>query len=146
MVERVFLTDTRREVLAGEFEGEDSTLESHKSRIRTRSRMALDELIEVAKSDEIEDDTVFNPTNIAHLLSALMEPSDGPLEHAWQTAPDETDPVKRRERHRDKYQYQHRLHWSIESVYNQYNDQINQVVGPDEERLFLGEIVEENSE
>ena len=72
MVERVFLTDTRRNVLSSEFEGADSTLESHKSRIRSRSRMALSELVEVAESNEIDNEDVFDPREIHALLEALF--------------------------------------------------------------------------
>lgn len=72
MVERVFLTDTRRDVLEGEFDGPDATKRSHKSRIRTRARMALQELIEVAQSSEIDNTDVFEPKEITSFTESLI--------------------------------------------------------------------------
>lgn len=71
MPERVFLTDARRAVLRDEFDGAASTEHSHRSRIRTRSRLALKELIEVAQSEEIENADVFDPGDIEALITAL---------------------------------------------------------------------------
>jgi len=72
MVKRVFLTETRRDVLNGEFEGPDATKRSHKSRIRTRARMALQELIEVAASPEIDNADIFEPDDVTDLTEALI--------------------------------------------------------------------------
>ena len=72
------LTDTRREVLSGDWEGSDSTLRSHKSDIRQRSKAAIEELIEVAESHEIDnesrvgDERLFEPEQIRHLLAAIL--------------------------------------------------------------------------
>ena len=86
MVKKVFLTEARREVLADEFEGEDSTRGSHKSRIRTRARMALNELIEVAESDEIANEDVFDPRLIRRLLFAVFGDYEAiePYSEAWE--------------------------------------------------------------
>lgn len=72
MVERVFLTETRRKVLEGEFEGSDATKRSHKSRIRTRARMALQELTEVAQSSEIDNADVFDPKDVTSFTESLI--------------------------------------------------------------------------
>lgn len=74
MVERVFLTDERRKVLAGDYEGPDATKRSHKSRIRSRARLALEELTEVAESPVIDSRDVFDPEDVRKLLQAIMLP------------------------------------------------------------------------
>lgn len=76
MVETIFLTDNRREVLAGETELEGDSLAVAKSRIRVRARMALQELIQVAQSEEIDNSTVFEPRAIESLLESVMGPRD----------------------------------------------------------------------
>jgi hypothetical protein len=67
-----FLTESRREVLAGEWDGEPSTERSKKSQIRTRARAAVGELIEVAQSPEIENADVFEPEEVGRLLAAIL--------------------------------------------------------------------------
>lgn len=76
MVQRVFLTDARRDVLNGEFDGKEITKRSQKSKIRTRSRLAIDELIDVFESDEIDNTKSFDPEQIARLIRALMPHPD----------------------------------------------------------------------
>ena len=74
-----FLTESRREVLAGEWDGEPSTERSKKSQIRTRARAAVGELIEVAQSPEIENSDVFEPEEVGRLLAAILnDPSQMP--------------------------------------------------------------------
>ncbi len=73
----MFLTDRRREVLNGEFQGNPETLSSHKSRIRTRSRMALSELVEVAQSPEIHNSDVFEPEQVDLFIESIL---NGPIE------------------------------------------------------------------
>jgi hypothetical protein len=72
----VILTDKRREVLEGTYEGTESTRQSHRSNIRTRSKEALHELIEVAESDEVANHEVFTPEVIERLLRAIMGPRE----------------------------------------------------------------------
>jgi hypothetical protein len=80
MSERVFLTDARRDVLNGDFEGADSTLASHKSRIRTRAKIAIQELREVAESPEIRNEDVFEPDEMLYLFGALFAPPNNRFE------------------------------------------------------------------
>lgn len=72
MPDSAFLTDSRREVLSGEYDGAESTLKSKKSHIRTRAQMAMDELIEVAQSAEIENESVFEPETIGTLIYWIL--------------------------------------------------------------------------
>lgn len=67
----VFLSETRRKVLADDYDGNPNTERTHQSRIRAQSRTALKELIEVAESEAIENEDVFEPETVHHLLSAI---------------------------------------------------------------------------
>jgi len=69
----IFLTETRREVLAGESDYTEKTLANEQSRIRTRARAALGELIEVARSKEIENRSVFEPGEVGTLLFWILD-------------------------------------------------------------------------
>jgi len=68
MVENIFLTEKRREVLAGTDDLTDDSRTVEKSRIRKRAKMALSELEEVAQSMEIENRSVFEPEEVGRLL------------------------------------------------------------------------------
>lgn len=68
----IFLTENRREVLAGQSDWSDASIANEKSRIRTRSRDALTELLEVAASPEIDNADVFNPVAVSTLLELLL--------------------------------------------------------------------------
>lgn len=70
--ENIFLTETRRAVLDGESDLSGRSLENEKSRIRTRARAALDELIEVAQSNEIENRSVFEPETLGDLTYWIL--------------------------------------------------------------------------
>jgi len=75
--ENIFLTDTRRDVLDGDADLSAGSLANEKSRIRTRTRAAVDELIEVGGSEEIENSDVFNPEKIGTLLFWILnDPAD----------------------------------------------------------------------
>lgn len=75
MPEKVFITESRRDVLEGNADDlTEQSLRNAKSRIRVRSRMALEELIEVAESPEIDQTTVFDPDDVFRLLRALLQP------------------------------------------------------------------------
>lgn len=82
--ETVFLTDERRDVLHGEYEGADSTKRAHKSNIRSRTRTALDELIEVAASPAIDNSDVFDTEQVYTLISILLGGRGG-LVHGEET-------------------------------------------------------------
>lgn len=73
----VFLTETRREVLSGNYDGAKNTERTHKSRIRARARTALDELLVVAASDEIENAEVFDPQKLRALITTLTRGAGG---------------------------------------------------------------------
>ena len=66
-----FLTDERRAVLNGEYTGAANVRRTHEARIKARSRSALDELIEVAESHEINNGEVFDPKKLRALLTAI---------------------------------------------------------------------------
>jgi hypothetical protein len=70
------LTDTHRKVLEGTYDGNESTEQSHRSNIRTRTKEGLRELIEIAESDEIDNKDVFEPELIERLLRAMMGPRE----------------------------------------------------------------------
>lgn len=76
MVEKVFLTEARREVLQGSTDLTGQSLQNQKSRIRVRSRLALEELTEVAESPEIDNTGVFDPDEVFRFLRALMIPDE----------------------------------------------------------------------
>jgi len=71
--DNIFLTETRREVLAGESDLSGKSLANEKSRIRTRARAALTELIEVADSGEIENRDIFEPKQVGVLVGLSID-------------------------------------------------------------------------
>lgn len=76
MVQNIFLTDHRRNVLNGDHDLTDNSLANEKSRIRHRARMAISELQEVAQSSEIENSSVFDPKALAYLIQwVLLDPA-----------------------------------------------------------------------
>lgn len=98
--EKVFLTDSRREVLNGEYDGADNVRRTHKTRIRSKSRTALSELIDVATSPEIDNSDVFEPEQIRVLLTTLLVGSGGfedddmpTYMQAWEPDPDYANSV-----------------------------------------------------
>lgn len=96
MPKQILLTDARRKVLRGEHDGAESTIRTQQSRIRTRSKMALDELIEVAESPYVDTKDVFDPETVGDLLYALLLP-DAPV------LPDEEASEEHREYQQDLY-------------------------------------------
>lgn len=73
--DNAFLTDSRREVLDGTTDWEQSSVRVEKSRIKKRAQVALDELIEVAESHEIDHTRAFDPDDVFRLLQALLLPN-----------------------------------------------------------------------
>lgn len=103
MVDKIFLTDSRRDVLEANADDlTDQSLRNAKSRIRVRSRLALEELTEVAESMEIENSEVFDPDDVFRFLRALMLPDE-------YVAPDEEPPE-------DFQQYRDRLHVQMDKL------------------------------
>lgn len=80
-----FLTDERRAVLTGEYDGTESVRRTHQSRIRARARSAIQELTEVAQSPHIDNRDIFDPEEIGTLLFYILrdprqvDPSAGGL-------------------------------------------------------------------
>lgn len=73
----VFLTETRQEVLRGDYDGDQNVERTHKSRIRTRARKAIEELNEVAMSPAIDNEDVFDPEKVSFLLLHIMRGTGG---------------------------------------------------------------------
>ena len=121
MVENVFLTEKRREVLAGTDDLSDSSRTVEKSRIRKRAKMALQELEEVAQSLEIENRSVFEPEEVAGLVFWIAH-DPGNAENL--TKPDdEWDPAKTyTEAHRE---YMRNIHFEM-------SKQLNKIEKPEE--------------
>lgn len=72
-----FLSEKRRAVVRGEYNGEDATKRSTKSVIRKKAIAAVGELAELAESNEIDNEDVFKPEEIHRLITALTHPSKG---------------------------------------------------------------------
>lgn len=70
----LFLTETRHDVLAGDYNGADNVRRTHESRIRSKSRLAISELTEVARSQAIDTTEVIDPEELAQLVAAVMTP------------------------------------------------------------------------
>ena len=123
-----FLTDDRRAVLRGEYDGDPAVERTHRSRIRSRARTALQELIEVAESDAIDNADVFEPNDLARLVHALMTPPDG-LTPRWGYDGDPAD-------YRDRYAYQFALHGRLNHALDGYGDMLHRDYAPSEQPTF----------
>jgi len=103
-VDNVFLTDTRREVLKGEYDGSPNNQRSHKSNIRKRADLALEELIEVAESDELDHTDFIDPDDVFRLLQALLIPDRHHIDR------DEFTPTPTEDQYTDEFRaYRDRL-------------------------------------
>lgn len=93
MVQKVFITDRRRALLNDELDETKASIDVEKTRIRKRARMALAELIEVAESDAIDNDDVFDSDELGRLVMALfrdIEPAttyEGSIDTYYQNHP-----------------------------------------------------------
>jgi hypothetical protein len=88
MSKRVLMTDAREEVLDGSYTGKETALRNQKSRLRASSRTALEELIQVAESRQIDNTEIFTPEQIYRLLDTLLTGQGGVIG-------DDIDPEKR---------------------------------------------------
>jgi len=113
MVDKVFLTDSRRDVLEGTDDLENQSRINSKSRIRKRTRLALQELIEVANSLEIDNSTVFDPQQVHLLLDALFRNGQQRLTPLWDY---DGDPAE----YNDEFTYQKTLHSSLNQSMTMY--------------------------
>jgi hypothetical protein len=126
MVERLFLTEPRQKLLDGELDWNESSVETEKSRIRTRASLALDGLIEVAKSDQIENSTVFEPEDIDRLLRAILGPDENIT--PFHSIIDETKEV--RDRYNERYEYERAVTSRVHRVGNIYDHRLNSIRAP----------------
>jgi hypothetical protein len=113
MVEKVFLTDSRRDVLEGTDGLEKQSRINSKSRIRKRARLALQELVEVANSPEIDNSTVFDPQQVHLLVDALFRNGEQRLTPLWDY---DGDPAE----YNDEFAYQKTLHSSLSQSMTMY--------------------------
>lgn len=99
-----FLTDRRRELLTGEYDGSDSARRNMVTNLRKDSRAALSDLTEVAESDEIDTSEVIDPIALAELVDAVFGEIE-PLAEA-------DDP----DAHHERYRYQDRVYDQLDDV------------------------------
>ena len=76
MVEKVFLTEARREAL-NHYDPDDSNHRAHKSRVAERARVALEELMWVASVPAVDNADVFDEDAVRALLTTLLDGSGG---------------------------------------------------------------------
>lgn len=125
MVEHIFLTDKREAVLRDDTEGmKDATVRNHKSRTRSRARMALDELIQVAESDAIDNGEVFTEDRMVRLLEAIFGPPEE-IEPRWEAAA--TDNL---DEHNEAYADERSLHTAISRVLSTYEHRLHNYSKP----------------
>ena len=140
MVEKVFLTEQRRDVLEGEYEGSDKTLRSHKSKIRARANRALKELREVAESPHIDNEDVFESGDLAGLIHGLMAPRGTSITPRWNYDGDDAEFL-------EEYTFQIRVHRRLTTELEGYDKFLNNLTPPGEpEPFFTEEQAEEIAE
>lgn len=99
MGEHAFLSDRRRSIVRGETAEEmgiaDATYRQHRAAVKQQARTAMNELLEVATSPEIDNADVFEPDAVRNLVTALLAGSGGlegddvpPTVRAWDPDPD----------------------------------------------------------
>jgi hypothetical protein len=71
-----FLTEKRRELLTGEYSGDEDAEYSIRHRTKRSAESSLDDLITVAQSDEIDNQSVFDERKIEQLLLAIIGPEE----------------------------------------------------------------------
>ncbi|MBX0306065.1 hypothetical protein [Haloarcula salinisoli] len=117
MAENAFLTDRRRDYLAGEYDGSDSAERHLKYSLRESSELALSELVEVAESPLIDNTEVFDPDEVFRLLRALLSPRQEDLE------PDEFVTIVEPEKYGDEFvAYADALYVQMDKVMKPYRD------------------------
>lgn len=122
--EQVFLTDTRRTTLEN-YDGDNSTHRTHKSRTKARATGALDELLWVAECEEIDNAEVFTPRIVRKLLDAILSQQN--ITPYWQVW-DASDEVA--ERYDEQYRYERRLTRQIRNVAERYDTLLNESERP----------------
>lgn len=117
MTDRGFLTETDREILAGEYDGTDEGRGAATYRLRRRTENSLRELSYVAASPEISVDVDVWYRHLHQLLRQLMEPPQGvtPPKDYEGTIGD----------HFDEYLLQHALFEICRRLVEDYDDQLH---------------------
>jgi len=125
----VFLTEKREAVLNGEYDGSDDALRNQKSRLRRSAQTALQELITVAASPEVENADIFEPNDLARLVDALMVPQGSTLTPRWNFdgGPEE---------YRDQHLYQIGLQSRLSHALDGYETMLHRDYPPGETRTF----------
>lgn len=76
MEEHAFLSDRRRSIVEGETAEDmgiaDATYRQHRAAVKRQARLALQELLKVAASPEIDNSDVFDPLAISTLAELLL--------------------------------------------------------------------------
>lgn len=76
MEEHAFLSDRRRSIVEGATADDlgiaDTTYRQHRAAVKRQSQLALQELLQVAASPEIDNAEVFDPVLISTLLEMLL--------------------------------------------------------------------------
>jgi hypothetical protein len=126
VTDRGILTDKRRDVLKGEYNGSDVALRNQKSRIRKSAKAAIADLQLIARSDEIESAGTFEPNEMARLVNALMVPSADGLKPRRNF--EGTD-----EEYRAEYLYQLHLHSRLKHELDGFDDLLHD--DPDDDWL-----------
>jgi hypothetical protein len=80
MTERVILTEQRERLLSGKYEGSDTAERAQRHRLKNSTKVAIDELIQIAESPVLDNSDVFDPDDVFRLLRALYTPSQDHLE------------------------------------------------------------------
>jgi len=95
MTDRVLLTEKREQLLEGDYDSGDATHRNRKSRLKQSSEVTLDELIRVAECPIIDNTDIFEPGDVARLISALLTPDHSQYSGGGLIGPevDEDDPA-----------------------------------------------------
>lgn len=124
MVENLFLTEHRRDVLNGESDLSGQSLANEKYRIRKRARIALQELIKVAEGGEISNDTVFDSGDLSRLVAAVLS-GDEPITPRWNFDGTESE-------YRDRYGHQMDTCFRLSHAVDGYRDTLLERRSPEE--------------
>jgi hypothetical protein len=123
MTDRVLLTDTRKDLLEGDYDSSNPTHRNRKHRLKESSKTALDELIQIAQSPIIDNTEIFETEQVARLTRALLTPDvvhteGGGLWPGTEDLPDELTVTVS-----DEYQqYQDRLYVVLDDPMHSYRD------------------------
>jgi hypothetical protein len=122
--DRVFLTPERQAVLERDYDGADNTKRTHKSRIRSRSETALEELIQVAESPAIDTRKVFDQGDVFRLLRAIMFPDPMHIDGGGLIGPDlDEDRPEVASVDDDYWAYTDRLYVQLDKIMRPYRDE-----------------------